>query len=192
MTEQEKKLYGEICREVNNIINKGDNIAGHSFSDEMNSKLIKSHEAFSALDAEGVAVKSGARTAAYETIIGDNSYFMENIIRIGKTALGYATIVGAVDIIQDITESYLILTATSNALTLSPLFMRGIPMLAGVDGMDKVDMEEAGMWSITKARFANITEVLEDSTVNKYQELMFDLSREYERNAERMTNNDSL
>ena len=97
---------------------------------------------------------------------------------VGGFAAGYSLIDWMIDSGKEISEAYLLMSQTQNAITVSPLWFRGEPYLAGLDGMTKTDGKDAGITDILKSRFDGMLEGLSYSA-DSYRDLYYQSQVEY-------------
>lgn len=113
----------------------------------------------------GASVES-CRTAlslAYtESVLGWQTLW-DDVMKAAKPAIKAATAYLIADSfispVHDLTEMYLVTTTTADTLVMSPMWFRGEPFIAGLDGMDKTDAANAGLTDIFKARMSDIGEM---------------------------------
>lgn len=87
-------------------------------------------------------------------------FFLRNIARIGAKFLGYY---GARELLNYVWESVDMLcvnTVLADSVVISPLFFRGEPYVAGLDGIEKKEAEKAGLFTILRARFGAISDAI--------------------------------
>ena len=68
--------------------------------------------------------------------------------------------------------------STSNAVSIT-LFYRGNPFVAGLDGMDKIDGENAGLYDIIKTRVSAAWSGIGEALFDDSQEIINDVLIEY-------------
>lgn len=74
-----------------------------------------------------------------------------------------STINWGVESVRDIVDMWLINTETQDNVVLTPLFFRGEPFIAGVEGITKKEGERVGLVGIMTARFGDVLEAAHHS-----------------------------
>jgi len=110
-------------------------------------------------------ISSADKSAMLRELDALSDYFLYDISTVGKWmklftggALAYMTADWTLDTGRDIIDIYLTTGMGSNNITITPLFFRGEPFIAGLEGMTKKDGERAGFADVMKARFSNLVE----------------------------------
>ena len=100
----------------------------------------------------------------------------DDFLKTGKSLLWIGTKYLLADYLlesgRDLAELALTVKSTADSVTLAPMWFRGEPFLAGLEGMTKLEGDEAGLNDILKARWENIGEGFKH-TFDSYEELLY-------------------
>jgi len=106
-------------------------------------------------------------------------------IKLAKQAFAVYTFVGAVDFaieeIRALGETILINQMTADNLVIAPMFFRGEPMIAGLEGMNKSFGKDVSTFDPLKARFTDLKETLIHSYTDDITQVIFDFGVEWAR-----------
>jgi len=112
----------------------------------------------------------------YDSTSLTKQFQIAKLLKIGVWYLGGSAIM---DTISEIGDLWLYNTLTSNAVSITPLFYRGNPFVAGLDGMDKIDGENAGLYDIIKTRVSAAWRGIGEALLDDTQEIINDVLIEY-------------
>ena len=121
------------------------------------------------------------------SIVGRKGSIISHLKKIAGFAIGYATVDWLTDTTRVFGEMLLLDLKTADNLVISPLFFRGEPLVAGLDGIEKLDGEHISNWDIMKSRFGDLVDVMGSAVTDTISQAYFDAAIEYNRFSEQNT-----
>jgi hypothetical protein len=124
-------------------------------------------------------------------IIGRKSSIIKHLKSIAGFATGYAVADWLTDTTRVFGEMMLIDQKTADNIVISPIFFRGEPLVAGLDGVEKIDGEHASNWDILTSRFGDTIDIMGYSVSDPISQQYFNAAVEFDRLTERSTGVDA-
>jgi len=122
------------------------------------------------------------RTQQIADKLTDSLMSQRSIIQILKdVAKAYTIYFGAdwaIKSVRSFGETILVNQKTADNLIIAPVFFRGEPMVAGLDGMNKTFAKDVSYWNVLSARFSDLTEAVKHAATDDIQQLLWEANIE--------------
>ena len=105
-------------------------------------------------------------------------FFLRSLASLGLQLFGLYTSKEIFSYVREMFDMMLVNKVLADSVVLSPLFFRGEPFVAGLDGITKKDGEEAGLMDIYTARFQSLTEALKYGVSDPITEALLKVANE--------------
>jgi len=126
-------------------------------------------------------IMQGYQKECYRRSFGFLRFIQRNAGRLLATGIALGTVVEAWGLAKRFAEMTLLTRYTADKITIAPLMFRGEPFMAGLEGVEKKDGEDAGFIDIMKARFQSTFDGAIHNVQDPFQQALFELTRELRR-----------